>query len=334
MAVDPANGSPHTVEPAAFVELTTPYRAELLAHCYRMTGSLHDAEDLVQETMLRAWRGYPSFEHRASIRTWLYRIATNVCLNARTRGSRRRVLPAGLGTPSVDADGPLELGTAEIAWLEPIPDRMLTRADDPAELVVSRESIRLAFVAALQYLSPRQRAILLLRDVLDWRTGEVAELLAMSVPAVNSALLRARRAVCAARHTGFVPDDPDDPASQALLDRYVMAFERADMRILADLLHADADVQMPPYSTWLHGREAIVGFFATRIVGPGHIRTIRTEANGQPGLLTFLRTETGDYQSNSLHLVSFSGGRLRSVVAFVGDLGRDICAGFDPGPGT
>jgi len=172
-----------TVPPDRFVELTSPYRTELLAHCYRMTGSLHDSEDLLQETMLRAWRALDRFEQRAGIRTWLYRIATNVCLNALARGPQRRVLPAGLGTAATEAGGPLELAGPEVAWLEPIPDHLLARHNDPAELVVARESIRLAFIASLQYLSPRQRAILLLRDVLDWPAREVAELLGTSVPA-------------------------------------------------------------------------------------------------------------------------------------------------------
>jgi len=306
-----------TVRPDEFVELTSPFRAELLAHCYQMTGSVHDSEDLLQETMLRAWRAFGSFEQRAGMRTWLYRIATNVCLNALTRGPQRRMLPAGLGAAASDSGGPLQLAGPEVAWLEPIPDRMIAGRGDPAELVLARESIRLAFIASLQYLSPRQRAILLLRDVVDWTAREVAELLGTSVPAVNAALLRARRAIAAVRGGESGLDDPDDPATLALLDRYVAAFEHADMAALAELLRSDAEVQMPPYSTWFRGREPIVRFFAARVTAPGQVRIVRTRANGQPALAIYLGTASGGYAPNSVHLISSASGQITTIVAFV-----------------
>jgi RNA polymerase sigma-70 factor (ECF subfamily) len=251
------------------------------------------------------------------MRTWLYRIATNVCLNALTRGPRRRVLPAGIGAAGVDPAGPLELAGPEIAWLEPIPDRMVAGPGDPAEVVVARESIRLAFIASLQYLSPRQRAILLLRDVLDWPAREVAELLGTSVPAVNAALLRARHAIAAARGDESDLDDPDDPATLATLDRYLAAFERADMATLADLLHADAEAQMPPHSTWFRGRDRILGFFASRVTAPGQVRVVRTRANGQPAFATYLLDPAGACQPHSVHLCSFAAGKIKTIVAFV-----------------
>ena len=226
------------------------------------------------------------------------------------------MLPAGLGTAATEAGGPLELAGPEVAWLEPIPDHLLARHNDPAELVVARESIRLAFIASLQYLSPRQRAILLLRDVLDWPAREVAELLGTSVPAVNGALLRARHAIMAARDDADL-DDPDDPATLALLDRYTAAFEHADMTALANLLHADAQVQMPPHSTWFRGREPIIRFFAARVTEPHQVRTTRTRANGQPAIAVHLRAPSGDYPLNSIHLISSAAGEIRTIVAFL-----------------
>src|ERR1700758_3635550 len=205
---------------ANFSAAAEPYRRELLAHCYRMTGSLHDAEDLVQETFLRAWRAYDRFEGKSSVRTWLHRIATNTCLTA-LEGRQRRPLPTGLGAPSSDPAGEL-IESAEVPWLEPLPD--------PSVIVGSRESVRLAFVAALQHLSPRQRAVLLLREVLQWRAAEVADAIGASTAAVNSLLQRARSQLEAA---GPSPEDPlaapDSPDAQDRLTRYIAAFEAYDI---------------------------------------------------------------------------------------------------------
>src|SRR5580693_6699064 len=212
-----------------FAQLASPYRGELLAHCYRMLGSVHDAEDQVQETLLRAWRSYGDFEGRSSIRTWLHRIATNTCLRALETRSRRP-LPSGLGEAAGNADGPVPVPNLDVPWLQPFPAGPKgTDADDPAAVVTARASLRLALIAALQYLPPRQRAVLILRDVLGWRAAEVADLLGMSVAAANSALQRAR--VQLESHAPAEDDvrEPADPRTQDLLARYAAAFETADV---------------------------------------------------------------------------------------------------------
>ena len=235
-----------------FARLADPYRPELLAHCYRMVGSVHDAEDLVQETLVRAWRAWDGFEGRASMRTWLYRICTNVCLRA-LENRARRPLPSGLGAPDA-LDAPLAAARPEVPWLEPLPDTALRPGPgapaDPASIVVARQSVRLALVAALQHLPPRQRAVLILRDVLGWPAAEVAGLLQMSVIAVNSALRRARDGL---RQAGVGEDDvrePADAGTRAIVDKYATAFENADVAALTRLLAADAVLEMPPTPTW------------------------------------------------------------------------------------
>src|SRR5690349_18128074 len=222
-----------------FPEATDGFRRELTAHCYRMTGSIHDAEDLVQETYLRAWRAYAAFEGRSSVRTWLYRIATNVCLTA-LEGKDRRPLPAGLGTPSSDAADRL-VESAEVPWLEPAPDPLVAGdASDPATIVAERESIRLAFVAALQHLPARQRAVLILRDVLRWKASEVAAALATTEAAVNSALQRAHAQLAKADVSQDTVATTLDPAKEAMLERYVKAFWEKDIQAIVGMLTADA----------------------------------------------------------------------------------------------
>ena len=255
-----------------FARRTDPFRRELLAHCYRLLGSVHDAEDLLQDTMLRAWRAHAEFDaSRASLRTWLYRIATNACLTALERRSRRP-LPSGLGDPSHDPDVALDL-RSEVAWLQPIPDSAVAwpgEPGDPAAIVASRGSIRLAFIAALQYLPGRQRAVLILRDVLAWRAAEVAELLGTSTAAVNSLLQRARAHLAQAAPTEAELAEPGDADQRALLDRYVTAFAGADVTALMQLLREDAELEMPPYLTWFAGREAVARFLVSRARGmPG-----------------------------------------------------------------
>ncbi len=245
-----------TIDDDVFMDMVGPLRGELTAHCYRMLGSVHDAEDLVQETYLRAWRAFDRFEQRSSVRTWMYRIATNACLTA-LDGRNRRPMPTGLGQPAVDPHAALNLNS-EVSWLEPLPDTVVWGgpADDPAGAVVSRESVRLAFVAALQHLTPPQRAILILRDVLDWRASEVAELLDLSVAAVNSSLQRARAHVH--RLDPDAEDEPlDDERARAMLAEYVAAFENYDVAKIVELLSADAVWEMPPYDGWYSGPEAI-----------------------------------------------------------------------------
>lgn len=301
----------------AFLADAQRYRRELLAHCYRMTGSLHDAEDLVQETYLRAWKSYKGFEGKSSVRTWLYRIATNTCLTA-LESRQRRPLPTGLGAPSSD---PLDdiVAREEVPWLEPLPDQ----ADDPADpsvIVGSRESVRLAFVAALQHLSPRQRAVLVMRDVLQWKASEVADAVGASTAAVNSLLQRARAQLDA---VGPNEDDelrpPESPEAQDLLTRYIAAFESYDIDKLVELFTADAVWEMPPFDGWYQGPENIVQLSKTHCPaeGPGDMRFIRTTANGQPAAaLYMLNRETGVHEAFQLHVLDVTAGGIAHVVAF------------------
>src|ERR1700694_3133897 len=239
------------------------YRSELIGYCYRMLGSPFEAEDAVQETMLRAWRGFERFEGRAALRSWIYRIATNVCLDM-LDGRNRRARPMDLGPARAPV---LENAhwLPEVAWLEPIPDSLLAEAGDPAELAVTRESIRLAFVAALQHLPPRQRAVLILCEVLRWKAKEVAELLDTSVASVNSALQRARETLEASGVSSNDPIPQMDDARKELLARYVQAFERYDLSALTALIQEDAKQSMPPYDLWLRGRDNILAWW----FGPG-----------------------------------------------------------------
>jgi RNA polymerase sigma-70 factor, ECF subfamily len=268
------------------LDVLSPYRRELLTHCYRMLGSVHDAEDLVQETMLRAWRAYDRFEGRSSLRTWLYRIATTQCLTAlASRG--RRPLPAGLGGPSETGGQPLEK-LDDVPWLEPLP----TGDDDPAAIVASRESTRLAFVAALQHLPARQRAVLILRDVLAWRAAEVAELLDTTVAAVNSALQRARAQLDQVAPTQDDVAEPSTEDQRELLARYVAAFERKDVDAIVALLAEDAVWEMPPFSTWFLGREQVARHLVEQCPGaPGDFDFVHTEANGAPALGMYIGGE-------------------------------------------
>ncbi len=293
-----------------------PYRRELLAHCYRMTGSVHDAEDLVQETLLRAWKAYDRFEGKSSMRTWLHRIATNTCLTA-LEGRQRRPLPTGLGAPSADPTAEL-LERAEVPWLEPLPDL----ADDPADpsvVVGSRESVRLAFVAALQHLSPRQRAVLLLRDVLQWKAAEVAEAVGTTTVAVNSLLQRARaqlEAVGPSSEDRLAP--PDSAEAKDLLDRYIAAFETYDIDRLVELFTAEAIWEMPPYAGWYRGARDIITLIHQQCPAehPGDMRMIPLIANGQPAAAMYMRA--GDvHVPFQLHVLDMVDGRISHVVAFL-----------------
>jgi RNA polymerase sigma-70 factor, ECF subfamily len=305
---------------ADFARLVDPYRPELLAHCYRMLGSVHDAEDLVQETLVRAWRAWDGFEGRASVRTWLYRICTNVCLRA-LENRARRPMPSGLGAPGA-LDAPLAAARPEVPWLEPLPDAALRAGPgvpaDPASIVVSRQSVRLALVAALQHLPPRQRAVLILRDVLGWPAAEVADLLRMSVIAVNSALRRARDGL---RQAGIGEDDvrePADAGTRAIVDKYAAAFENADVAALTRLLAADAVLEMPPTPTWFAGREAIGRFFGTRVLGaPGDFALTPAGANGQPAFAAYRRGGDGGYHAHAIVVLEVRGAALTRIVSFL-----------------
>ncbi len=295
-----------------FLSQAGPYRRELLAHCYRMLGSVHDAEDLVQETFLRAWRGFDRFEGRSTLRTWLYRIATTACLTAlESRG--RRPLPTGLGGPSESGGQPPEQRPA-VPWLEPMPT---DPAADPAAVVTSRESMRLAFVAALQHLPPRQRAVLILRDVLAWRAAEVAELLDTSTAAVNSALQRARAQLDRVAPTPESVAEPDEAATRELLERYVAAFERKDVDAIVALLAQDAVWEMPPYTTWFSGPEQVARHLARQCPGgPGDFRFVTTAANGGPALGMYLRAADGAFRPFCLQVLTATGPVLTHVVSF------------------
>ena len=262
-----------------FVRQADPYRRELLAHCYRMLGSVYDAEDLVQETYVRAWRSYDNFEGRSSMRTWLHRIATNACLNALESRSRRP-LPIGLGAPSSDpADNLVE--QREVPWLEPMPDALLQ--SDPAAVVANREGIRLAVIAAMQFLPPRQRAVLILRDVLQWPAAEVGEMLDMTTASVNSALQRARAQLQEATVTAEEVAEPAEADRRELLDRFVAAFEAYDVAALVEIFTKDAVWEMPPFTGWYQGAEDIARLIGTRCPaqGPGDMKLVPTMANGQ-----------------------------------------------------
>jgi RNA polymerase sigma-70 factor (ECF subfamily) len=297
-----------------FLVLAEPHRRELLAHCYRMTGSLHDAEDLVQETYLRAWKAYRGFQGKSSLRTWLYRIATNTCLTA-LEGRQRRPLPTGLGAPSSDPAGEL-VERAEVPWLEPLPDT----STDPSEIVGSRESVRLAFVAALQHLSPRQRAVLVLRDVLQWKAAEVADAIGTSTAAVNSLLQRARAQLDAA---GPSADDalaaPDSPETQDRLARYIAAFEAYDIDRLVEMFTAEAIWEMPPYDGWYQGPTAIGTLIHQQCPAEksGDMRLIPTLANGQPAAAMYMRDEAGGHLAFQLHVLDMTPDGVAHVVAFL-----------------
>jgi len=300
-----------------FARLTDPFRGELLAHCYRMLGSVHDAEDQLQETLMRAWRSYGEFEGRSSLRTWLYRIATNTCLRAlETRA--RRPLPSGLSAPGEDPAGPLPAAQPEVPWLQPIPDALLSAGTgDPAEIAVSRASVRLALIAAMQYLPARQRAVLILRDVLGWRSAEVAGLLGTSTVAVNGALQRARAHLAQAAPAEEQISEPDDPAIQALLGRYAAAFENADVAGLIRLLRDDAVFEMPPLPTWYAGREQIGRFLAARVLRrPGRFRMIPATANGQPAFAAYLRGNDGVYRAHAVQVLTITPSGVSRVVSF------------------
>jgi RNA polymerase sigma-70 factor (ECF subfamily) len=284
-------------EDEAFARATEPFRRELLAHCYRMLGSVDDAEDLVQETYLRAWRAYGGFEGRSSARAWLYRIATNACLNVLKQRRTRRVLPSGLGPPSDDTQSAPIAAAAGVSWLQPLPDADLSgESDDPAAIVASRETLRLALVAGLQYLPARQRAVLLLRDVLAFSAAEVAEMLDTTTAAVKSTLQRARARLDEASPRIEQVDRLRDPEERALLHRYIVAFEQADAAALERLLCDDATLEATPLRTWFAGRATCVPYLLARVLGsPGDWRMLPSRANGHPATVAYQRDEHGAY---------------------------------------
>jgi len=290
----------------AFEELEA-HRRELVAYCYRMLGSPFEAEDAVQETLIRAWRGVDRFEGRAALRSWLYRIATNVCLDL-LKGRERRARPMDLG-PAVEPLIENLNERAEVTWIEPVPD--------PADAVVDRETIRLAFVAALQHLPPRQRAVLILCEVLRWQAGEVAELLETSVASVNSALQRARATLESANVSSEGPTPELDDADRELLDRFVEAFEAYDIDRLTALIREDATQSMPPFDLWLSGRDDIFTWWFGPGIGCKGSRVIPTvSANGSPAFGQYKPVEDG-YEPWALIVVELSGGRIGELTFFL-----------------
>ncbi|MFI6287140.1 sigma-70 family RNA polymerase sigma factor [Streptomyces sp. NPDC051018] len=293
------------------------YRRELTGYCYRMLGSSFEAEDAVQDTMVRAWRSFEKFEGRSSLRSWLYRIATNVCLDMLNAGNRR-ARPMDLSGPTPVAEARLS-ARPEATWLEPVPDgRVLPSVADPAETAVERETIRLAFVAALQHLPPKQRAVLILREVLAWKASEVAELLGTSVASVNSALQRARATLAQSPPTVSDAADPLDEEQRELLERYVAAFEGYDMEALTAVLHDDATLSMPPYDLWLQGHENIVGW----MLGVGSVcrgsRLVPTIANGMPAFAHYHAAEDGKGHTPwALMVMEIRGGKIAAINSFL-----------------
>ncbi|OCB41310.1 RNA polymerase subunit sigma-70 [Mycobacterium malmoense] len=298
-----------------FIARAAPFRAELIAHCYRMLGSVHDAEDLVQETYLNGWRGYQAFEERAALRTWLYRIATTACLRA-LQHRARRVLPAGVIEGSIDPDIDLDAIAGPHEWLEPIPDALTFRT--PEDNVTARQSLRLAVMTALQELPARQRAVLILRDVVQFSAAEVAELLETTPVAVNSSLQRARARLAELSPTEESLSEPDDAERRALLDRYCAAFENADMAALTALLQADVKLEMPPLPVWFTGRDPVLRFLAARAFAKaGDIAMIPTAANTQPAVAEYRRGADGAMRAHSIHVLTAGDAGVATITVFL-----------------
>jgi RNA polymerase sigma-70 factor (ECF subfamily) len=306
----------------AFRRIVEEHRAELHAHCYRMLGSLHDAEDALQETLLRAWRGLPVFGGRSTLRTWLYRIATNTCLDAIARRPKR-VLPIDYG-PASEPTTPIGQPLVESVWVEPYPDETLGLADGytaPEARYAQREAIELAFIAALQHLPATQRAVLILREVLGFSAREVAESLETTVAAVNSSLQRARKTVAERlpeRSQQETLRSLGDDRMRELVEAYLDAWERGDVDAVAALLAEDALFSMPPWPMWWQGRETIAGFAQVAVETCPEGRTVSTRANGQLAVAHYARdAETGRYLAAAIDVFTLEGARIKEITAFV-----------------
>jgi RNA polymerase sigma-70 factor (TIGR02960 family) len=297
-----------------FTAETRSLRRELLAYCYRMVGSAIDAEDLVQETYLRAWRGYASFERRASIRSWLYRIASNVCLTA-LASRAPRVLPSALAPACEDDRAPTRV-VEDVAWIEPMPESWIA-AEDPAAIAIARESLRLALIASLQYFPARQRAIFILREIAAFSAEETAAVLDSTVAAVKSGLQRARAQLDRPTPARDELLEPTDPRARQLLDGYIAAFERSDATLLVDVLRADATLEATPFRDWQAGRVRCIQLLATHVLGsPGDWKLTATIANGQPAAAVYRRGVDGTMQPNGVVVLMATATGVSRVVAF------------------
>lgn len=305
-----------TVTGDSFRAAVEPHRRELLVHCYRMLGSVDDAQDLLQETMTRAWRAYPRYDpHRASMRTWLYRIATNACLNA-LESRKRRPLPSDVGAVFDDPDAAFVPGF-EVPWLQPFPDALLGPAPaDPADVAVERARLRLAVVAALQLLSARQRAALVLRDVLEVPASKVAELLGTTAAAANSALQRARATLTTARADVATAAEPDE-TQRAVVDAWVAAFEAADVTALTKLVRDDVVLEMPPMWNWYRGSDAYGAFMARVFRTRGTTwRTVPVASNGQAALAAYRAEPDGPFTLHTLQVFTIHGRQIARTTVF------------------
>jgi RNA polymerase sigma-70 factor (ECF subfamily) len=317
-------------DPGQFGELAEPYRRELQVHCYRILGSLHEAEDMVQETMVKAWKRLDTYEGRASFRAWLYKIATNTCLDFLDQRRSRRLLPLDV-SPASDPSTSILPPAAEMTWLEPFPDEWLrdTSAANPEARYTDSESISLSFMTALQYLPPRQRAVLILRDVLDFSANETAEVLEITVSSANSALHRARKTL-SQNYQNREPESSShsltDERSQWLLDHFVQAWKTADVEGLVALLKADAIFAMPPSPSWYQGAEAIRVFVAVTVFADdgmfsgkasGRWRLVPTRANNSPAFALYQRDEKNQYRAFGMHILSYDAGGLSQIISFI-----------------
>ena len=299
----------------AFGELEQ-YRPQLTAYCYRMLGSPFEAEDAVQDTLLRAWRAADRFEGRAAVRSWLYRIASNVCLDM-LKSAQRRARPMDLGPAREPVEANLFI-PAEARWVEPIPDPLVAGEQDPAEVAVERDTVRLALIAALQHLPPRQRAVLILREVLRWEASEVAELLGTTVASVNSSLQRARATLASRNVSADEARSPLRDADNQLLQRYVRAFEQYDVDSLVPLLREDAVQSMPPYNLWLAGRDDVLAWWFGPGIGCRGSRVIPTVgANGRPAFGQYKPSTDGGYDPWALQVVELFEGRIKEITFFL-----------------
>jgi RNA polymerase sigma-70 factor, ECF subfamily len=305
------------VDAEQFAVATSRYRRELFAHCYRMTGSVQDAEDIVQETYVRAWQAFGRFERRSSVRTWLYRIATNACLTALQRRPRRP-LPSGLGPPSSDPLAPLRPEPRGVRWLEPVPDHLVTGdTGDPARIVTVRESVRLALVAAHQVLPPRQRAALILCDVLSLTPADAAEVLAVSVPALKSLLQRARARLAKVPLRDEDLAEPSDQGARRVLDEYMAAFAQSDMAALERLLAEDAALEMTGTTTWFSGKATCVPYLTAFAIGsPGDWEMVALHANGQLGAAAYHRGDDGSYHPFAIVVLATTATHLKRISLF------------------